>query len=122
MTTAAGALPRVIDAELRPRLAVFAKPASRPRLRTQQDGSRSAAGIMLARPGRANPREDWADVGMLLAGAVLPVAGWDAVRARGVDKPRPQTPLACDGALAGHVVGRMHRPSFASGGPTSRSA
>jgi hypothetical protein len=79
-------LPRVLGPDLLNRFDI-----SRSHVRTQlRYGAwqRLAAGIVLTRPDEPT-REDWADVGVLLAGRGAAVSGWDALRARGLGKPGP---------------------------------
>lgn len=85
-----GALPRVLGPMLLDRLGI-----TRSRVRTElRRGTwqRLAAGIVLTRPDPPT-REDWADVGVLLAGRGAAVSGWDALHARGLSRDQAAPPL-----------------------------
>ncbi len=92
----------MIGPELRQRLAI-----SRSRMRTELRNRRwqaLAAGVVLTRPDEPT-REDWADVGVLLAGRGSAVTGWDAVRARGIGDPGPPNRLVT--VLSPDITGRV---------------
>lgn len=102
MTISPRDLPRVMGPELRERFSI-----SRSRMRTELRNERwqwLAAGIVLTRPDEPT-REDWADVGIMLAGPGSAVTGWDAVRAHGLGDARPPTDVVT--VLTRTAMGRV---------------
>ena len=98
-------LPRVLGPQLRERFGITPG-----HVRTElRYGAwqRLAAGIVLTRPDEPT-REDWADVGVLLAGPGAAVSGWDALAARGLGKDRrPEHVLVLSSSAMNRVVGRV---------------
>jgi hypothetical protein len=106
------ALPRVLGPELLGRLGI-----SRAQVRTElRHGAWQclATGIVLTRPDEPT-REDWADVGVLLAGRGAAVSGWDGLRARGLGKDAPPdcvlvlSPSAMNRVVGGVRIRRTER-------------
>jgi hypothetical protein len=84
------ALPRVLTADVAVRVGI-----TRGRVRSEirrGNWQRVAGGLVLTRPDEPT-REDWADVGVALAGPGSAVTGWDALRARGLGDRRPPSNL-----------------------------
>lgn len=74
-----------------------------------------AAGILLTRPDEPT-REDWADVGVHLAGPGAAVTGWDALHVRGLVTRNPPplvvvlSPTAMNRVVGGVRIRRTQRP------------
>lgn len=107
------ALPRVLTPELAHMLGVT---RSRGRTETRRGNWQSlGAGVLLTRPD-APTREDWADLGVYLAGQGAAITGWDALRARGIDAGRPPSevvvlsPKAMNRVVGGVRIRRTQRP------------
>lgn len=101
------ALPRVLGPALLDRFHI-----SRSRVRTElRHGTWQslAAGIVLTRPDEPT-REDWADVGILLAGHGAAVSGWDALHARGLSRGQiaPPKVLVLSPSAMARTIGGVH--------------
>ncbi len=96
--------PRIITIDLAARLGI-----SRSRVRTElAHGTwrRLAVGVVLTRPDDPT-REDWADLGLALAGTGAAISGWDAVRARGFGDRRAPSDrvLVVSGTAMNRLIG-----------------
>ena len=120
------ALPRVLTPPLAAHFGV-----TRSRIRTELrrgNWRRIAANIVLTRPDEPT-REDWATVGVHLAGRGAAVTGWDALRVRGLgERQPPRAPVVVLSARMNdcRVIGNVHlrgtrRPFATSRAPLNGS-
>jgi hypothetical protein len=75
-----------------------------------------ATGVILTRPDEPT-RDDWAEVGIAVAGATAALSGWDALRVRGLGaRTAPDrhvlvlSPTGMNRVVGGARIRRTHRP------------